>query len=428
MLNDLQKYLEEKNYHITYYRNSVKLLEYFFAIINIERAQMLENEKTQASTIAKANSDKTELAGALHQIKSQLIEKGLVSAEELDQYKEKIAQLGSEVDKLKKELAKKPESPINSPRMTIKMNRAPVALTTKKDQGVITVERGSNDKAGRDAKTFKTSRGMAAIYDDFATGYIEPLEWTMQIVDLIYIDKYYADIDDIKESRTVKTIRDYVPEWFLSKFGIKRYSEIMMKDFLKSVSEYAKDYERFALLTRFLGINIANSKQSAEFDKVDLRKIFFQSPDVNFQSVKLIYRLRAGCCPYLPVLQVKNASTVKLLEDLGNFVSIEKGKKVFVQFMKECGYNEDRFVEFNDMMKYLAEQEPKHPERYAALKETADLKKVISFDGYLNACINQYINVRVKDTETLKASFQILESGTECILISKMLKNRFCSL
>ena len=74
---------------------------------------MLEKERTQAAFAEKANNDKTELAGLLHQIKTQLMEKGLVSGEELEQYKAKITALGCEVDKLKKELVKRNEADLN---------------------------------------------------------------------------------------------------------------------------------------------------------------------------------------------------------------------------------------------------------------------------------------------------------------------------
>eukprot|EP01022_Parablepharisma_sp_SALTPOND_P013282 TRINITY_DN1766_c0_g1_i1.p1 TRINITY_DN1766_c0_g1~~TRINITY_DN1766_c0_g1_i1.p1 ORF type:complete len:723 (+),score=76.95 TRINITY_DN1766_c0_g1_i1:7716-9884(+) len=405
----------------TYYITGITLNFQSKALINtlsVKRAQMMEKDKAQAAFMVKSNSDKTELAGVLHQIKKQLVEKGLVSGEELDQYKEKIVYLTSEVERLKRELAKKTEaelSPRNSQRMA-KIEKRPM-VTLKKEQGTQCVDRGASEKSSRDAKTFKFTTGLAAIYDDFALGYIEPLEWTMQIVDLVYLDKYFADIDDLKEGRVVKPLKEYLPEWFLTKFGIRKYAEVMLKDFLKSLTEYGKDYDRFKLFAQFLGISV--SGKACELDRVDLRKAFFLSPDVNFAFVKFVYRLRSGCSPYLPILHVNNASTLKLLEELGNFVNVDKGKKAFVAFMKEYGYKEDRYTEFNDMLKYLAEQEQKHVERYTALKESGDLKKAISFDGYVNACINQYVNVRIKDTETLKASFQILESGTECNLRSR---------
>lgn len=196
----------------------------------------------------------------------------------------------------------------------------------------------------------------------------------MQVVNLVYLDKYYADIDDLREGRPAKSFRDYVAEWFLCKFGIKKFAEVMLRDFARSLAEYARDYDRFKLFAQFLGVYTGSGGKGAEMDRGDLRKAFFLSPDVGFAALRLIYRLRSGCSPYLPVLQVKNASTSKLLEDLGNFVSLDKAKRAFTTFMGECGYAEERFVDFDNTIKYIADQEPKHVERFSALKEGADLK------------------------------------------------------
>eukprot|EP00831_Metopus_contortus_P071326 TRINITY_DN65178_c0_g1_i2.p1 TRINITY_DN65178_c0_g1~~TRINITY_DN65178_c0_g1_i2.p1 ORF type:complete len:367 (+),score=32.23 TRINITY_DN65178_c0_g1_i2:427-1527(+) len=120
--------------------------------------------------------------------------------------------------------------------------------------------------------------------------------------------------------------------------------------------------------------------------------------------------------PICPGSRQKNPTTLKLLEDLGNFVNLEKAKHIFVVFMGENGIQEDRLKDVSELLRKTADQEPKHIERYAALKEGADLKKMISFDGLLSALINHYVNIRVKEIEHFKASFQILDTGSEFII------------
>ena len=194
----------------------------------------------------------------------------------------------------------------------------------------------------------------------------------MQVVNLIYLNKYFADIEDLREGRVIKPLKEFVVEWFLCKFGIKKYAECMLRDFSKSLSEYSKDYERFKFFGQLCGLSTPS--KTVDLDKGDVKKSFMQSPGIQYAITRFIYRLRCGLSPYLPVLQVKNASTSKMLEDLGNFLNIEKSRKVFLAFVAEYGYQEDRFPDFFEMIKCIAEQEQKHIEHYTILKEGADLK------------------------------------------------------
>lgn len=179
MLDDLHKYIEEKNTLILYYRNNVKLLEYLYYLYIIYfRAQMIEKDKAQAEYRVKSNSDKSELAGILHQIKTRMMEKGLVSAEELDEYKAKYYALQNEYERAKKEIAKRISE--ESPKIASKLTSKTVNPLGdhKKDAAVqCLAERQaiSPDKTMRDLKNMKIAKGLAGIFDDFSSGYTPSL-------------------------------------------------------------------------------------------------------------------------------------------------------------------------------------------------------------------------------------------------------------
>ena len=147
---------------------------------SLNRAQMVEKDKAQAEFRVKANSDKTELAGILHQIKTKMTEKGLVSAEELEQYKDKTFILQGELDKLKKEMVKKSgeESPTKGGLSRVSTKLFNVSAAYKKDQAVQCVAEkraGSPERTTREIKNVRATKGMAASFEDFSSGYIEPM-------------------------------------------------------------------------------------------------------------------------------------------------------------------------------------------------------------------------------------------------------------
>ena len=139
---------------------------------------MMEKDKAQAEFRMKANSDKSELAGLLYQIKAKMMEKGLVSAEELDEYKAKNLALQAELDKTRRELAKKAQDDTPKANAKAQQKNPSSVAGQRKDQGIQCVaERHitSADKPTRDSKAGKGPRGLMAVFEDFTSGYTESL-------------------------------------------------------------------------------------------------------------------------------------------------------------------------------------------------------------------------------------------------------------
>jgi hypothetical protein len=177
MLDDVHRYIEEKNTHILYYRNAVKLLEWV-RILMRGRAQQLEQSKTHAEYRAKTNSEKSELAGLLHQIKTKMLERGLVSADELEQSKAKALALQADVDRLRRELTKRQtESSAAIGRQQSSATVLPRGGIKKDQTTQCALDRplGSPERTGRDMRNGKGRKGLASVLDDFETGYLEPL-------------------------------------------------------------------------------------------------------------------------------------------------------------------------------------------------------------------------------------------------------------
>lgn len=126
----------------------------------------------------KTHSENSELAGTLHQIKTRMTERGLVSAEELDEYKAKFYDLQKEFDKTRKDFTKRlsEEAPKSIMRKVSKTNLN--IGEQKKDQGVqcfAEKQQISPDKTIQNLKNVKASKGMAGVFDNYSSGYLAPL-------------------------------------------------------------------------------------------------------------------------------------------------------------------------------------------------------------------------------------------------------------
>ena len=119
-------------------------------------------------------------------------------------------------------------------------------------------------------------------------GYVQSLEWAQHIITNIYIDKYFADAEDISEGRICKGMRSYVIEWFLSKFGIRKYADAFLKDFVRTILEYEKRHFRFQGFIQILGLHFFYGGR----DITDyLKSALMASTDTQFLLVKVTYLL-----------------------------------------------------------------------------------------------------------------------------------------
>ena len=67
---------------------------------------------------------------------------------------------------------------------------------------------------------------------------VQTREWVQSVINLVYIDKIKADMDDFREGKPIQGMREYTVQWFLVKFGIKKVAEALMQDFIRSLLYY----------------------------------------------------------------------------------------------------------------------------------------------------------------------------------------------
>ena len=93
---------------------------------------------------------------------------------------------------------------------------------------------------------------------------VQPKEWVLSIINLVYLHKIRAEVEDYKEGNPVKSMRDFLSEFFLVRFGVKRIAESLLNDFVsqlylslkKNFETHQPAHERYRTFLTFCGIHV----------------------------------------------------------------------------------------------------------------------------------------------------------------------------
>ena len=77
-------------------------------------------------------------------------------------------------------------------------------------------------------------------------------------------------MEDFKEGKPASTLREFIIQWFLVKFGIKKIAEALLTDFIKSLLNYEPIHERFRTFLIFCGVHVQKGMNKNRDKKSDL--------------------------------------------------------------------------------------------------------------------------------------------------------------
>jgi len=83
---------------------------------------------------------------------------------------------------------------------------------------------------------------------------LQSKEWVASVINLIYLEKVKTDMEEFKEGKPLSGLREFVVQWFLSKFGVRKVAEALLQDFVKSLVNYELVSERFRTFLNFCGV------------------------------------------------------------------------------------------------------------------------------------------------------------------------------
>lgn len=61
-----------------------------------------------------------------------------------------------------------------------------------------------------------------------AKAVIQSKEWVQTMINIIYIDKIKTDMEEFRVGKPLSSLRDFVVQWFLVKFGVKKIAEALL--------------------------------------------------------------------------------------------------------------------------------------------------------------------------------------------------------
>ncbi len=174
---------------------------------------------------------------------------------------------------------------------------------------------------------------------------VQPWDWVLCNINLLYIDKIKKDIDDYKMGKPLMGLRQFTVQWFLVRFGYPKIAEAVLSDFLRSLIEYEPEHERFRTFLNLCGIHVERGAVKAARDRK--RQLMWEkqmeSPEVLMMFLKLIHCLRYMQVPFMPNISNEDRKRV----DEGNVINYGKAKGVFIGLMTEEGYSKEDFKEFD---------------------------------------------------------------------------------
>eukprot|EP00347_Sterkiella_histriomuscorum_P002505 403367891 len=277
-----------------------------------------------------------------------------------------------------------------------------------------------------------------AIMSSGAKAVVQSKEWVQGLINLLYIDKIKTDMEEFREGKPIQSMRDFVIQWFLVKFGIKKVAEALLQDFIKSLINYEPIHERFRTFLIFCGVHIQKGLNRNRDKKSDLLyEKQLESIDTLRIYLKLVHTIRNGCTPFLPDINCDGSQRFQN----GVVINYNESKNIFLQIMIEEGFNvnehfsnldtpfqeflEDQMI-FNDpkskKMSYLQQQNSSLKPggiQASSRKQNSQDDKYINIDVFLRICVMEFVKIRLNQVDQILSALKILEFNNYCDILYK---------
>lgn len=82
---------------------------------------------------------------------------------------------------------------------------------------------------------------------------IKPLSWLSKTIDLLYQSKLAADYLDLRDGDPLQSLNDFLTEFLLMKYKLRRVAEMHMYEIIMCVKKYYKKNSKVRMFAKFLG-------------------------------------------------------------------------------------------------------------------------------------------------------------------------------
>jgi len=171
-----------------------------------------------------------------------------------------------------------------------------------------------------------------------------PKELCIAMINMILSDKQFTDLCDDYEGRPRKPLNKFLVEWFLKKFGLYKFSETLIQDFVLSIHGTVGG-NRFRVFKLLLGMHdggseeefLFDSDRSNQLDRQKLKKLCFGTTAIQKYYYKILKHIRVNCGTSLaPFFQQHSFGPFLADLDLNeDQLNVEIAKAVLSIFIKE---------------------------------------------------------------------------------------------
>ena len=95
---------------------------------------------------------------------------------------------------------------------------------------------------------------------------IKPLKWLSMTIDVLYQSKLAADYLDLRDGDPLQSLNDFLTEFLLMKYKLRRVAEMHMYEIIMCVKKYYKKNAKVRMFAKFLGCvkDKAHSEEESE--------------------------------------------------------------------------------------------------------------------------------------------------------------------
>jgi len=257
---------------------------------------------------------------------------------------------------------------------------------------------------------------------------------TNSIINLLYSDKMAGDLCDEFDRRPRKSLRSYLPQWFLKRFGIYSFSETILQNLMYTLNSRNQLNKKFDLFENLLGIEESTAKDDHSIDPqqknivvIDRKKMkltCYNTAEMNHYFFQLLNRIRKMTSknlksptqpndflykPFLCISQDANDDVVDIDLALELLSIVVKEQKFTLGEAKnlEAQFNT---VQEHDLYIRVMKQAGNYREEKLKIEEsTSPQKAAIDINLFLKLVLDAVVN---KHINTIETSYTMIRANT----------------
>eukprot|EP00743_Colponemidia_sp_Colp-15_P009614 GILK01010517.1.p1 GENE.GILK01010517.1~~GILK01010517.1.p1 ORF type:complete len:1126 (-),score=226.94 GILK01010517.1:64-3441(-) len=231
---------------------------------------------------------------------------------------------------------------------------------------------------------------LTALLDNPEGGVAQSKSWVSAVIAQIYTDKIRCDWSDDKEGRPRQSLKSFIIEWHLQRYGLRKVAEIYLRDFVFSLRKYELQSTRLSMFAELSGLSKGQPESSIEETNALLMFIYF---------------VRKDSVPFLPNPFIAGEKTA---------VVVDEALPIVTRVMTELGVDTMALEHFGEgVSKYVIaqnERDSDNEDETAAYRSANQSNRItIDLDELARMFLEEFRLYRHRSVEKLRGSFRVAD-------------------